>query len=264
MRPVFIKAFVLISYIGMLVVNYLANALPINGMTTGAVSNSYPNLFAPASITFSIWGVIYLLLGFFVFYLFGAFGKIEREKLVKQISVLLIISSIANIIWIFLWHYDLIGVSVLFMLIILGCLILILELIVKEKRSLTSKEYFFLRLPFSIYFGWITVATIANITTFFVSVNWGGFGLADTSWMIIILLVGLFIGGLVAIRNRDVAYILVLIWAYCGILIKHISESGFNLEFVSVISIVIFCITVFILILGFMLKKYFTVSSSRF
>ena len=264
MKPILVKLFVLFSYLGMVLVNFLANALPINGIATGEVSDSYPNLFAPAGFTFSIWGVIYLLLGFFVLYLFGAFGKITRDKLIERISILFIISSIANIIWIFLWHHNFIGLSVLFMIVILICLILIIEYILKEKRPLTNKEYFFFKLPFSIYFGWITVALIANITTFLVSVNWDGFGLADSLWMIIILIVGLVISGLVAIRNRDVAYTLVLIWAYFGILSKHVSESGFNLEYMGVVSVVVLCMTIFILILGFLLRKHFTLSQTRF
>lgn len=264
MKPILVKLLVLFSFLGMIAVNFLASTGIINGISTGDVSNAYPNLFAPASFTFSIWGVIYLLLLFFVLYLFNVFGKFERESLVKKISILFIISSLANIIWIFLWHYNFIGLTILFMITILICLILIFESILREKRPLTNKEYFFLRLPFSIYFGWITVALIANITTFLVSINWNGFGIENNVWMIIILIIGMIIGGLVAIRGRDVAYTLVLIWAYTGILFKHVSDTGFDLQYIGVVTTVVLCITIFILIIGFLLRKHFTISHSRF
>ncbi|MFP4568344.1 MAG: tryptophan-rich sensory protein [Candidatus Woesearchaeota archaeon] len=257
MRSILLKILALVSFLGVVVVNFLANFLPINNVATGAVSDSYPNLFAPIGLTFSIWGVIYLALFFFILYSFNVFGEVKRKDLVDKINIYFIISSVANIVWIFLWHYDLIGLSIIAMITILVCLILIVNLIVFEKKPLSYGEYFLLRFPFSIYFGWITVATIANITTFLVSINWQGFGVSDVIWTIIILLVGAIIGVIVSIRNSDSAYVLVLLWAYFGILLKHISIDGFNLEYSSIISAVIFCMAVFVLVLGYLLKKYF-------
>ncbi|MDD2370452.1 MAG: tryptophan-rich sensory protein [Firmicutes bacterium] len=244
----FIKGMVAISFAIMVLVNGIANILPINGINTGQVSDLYFNLFAPAGITFSIWGVIYLLLLIYTLYQFGLFQNRSSEvkvKLLEQVGILFTISSIANTIWIFAWHYQVILLSLILMLIILVCLIMINRLIMAEKLSMIEK--FLIAIPFSIYFGWITIATIANVITYLVSIGWTGFGLSAVGWMVIILLVGLLIGGFTMVKNKDVAYGLVLIWAYIGIFIKHTSIYGFSSIYPAVIVTVIICIVVFVL-----------------
>jgi len=249
------KISIALVYIIMVVTNYLANALPINNIDTGAVSGLYPNLFAPAGITFSIWGIIYLMLGLFVLYQFGVFKKInlKEDKLLNKIGIYFIISSIANALWIFSWHYGILWLSIILMLTILLSLIKINLLLLKNK----SKEFLFLKIPFSIYFGWITVATIANITAFLVSLSWNGFGISENIWTIVILFVGAIIGILTSIRNKDIVYILVFVWAYFGIIIKHISSVGFNNQYPEIITATAICIVTFFITVGFILyKKY--------
>ena len=85
-----------------------------------------------------------------------------------------------------------------------------------------------MRLPFSVYFGWITVATVANITVWLVSIEWSGLGLPDQIWAVLIIAVAAAIGTVTMLRNRDLAYGLVLVWAFVGILIKHTSQTGFG------------------------------------
>lgn len=233
-----IKMLVVVTFIVMIVVNALANILPINGVNTGSVSDSFPNLFAPAGLTFAIWGLIYFLLAGYTFYQLGIINKNDKSKnLLDKIGVVFSISSIANAVWIFTWHYKIIYVSIVLMAIILICLIIIVNLIRKENLSL--KEKIFVKLPFSIYFGWITVATIANITTLLVSLNWDGFGIAEGIWTVIIVSVGAITGILTIMRNKDYAYGSVIVWAYIGILIKHTSLSGFNNMYPEVIITVI-------------------------
>ncbi len=242
-----IKIFVIITYILMIAVNGLANALPINGMNTGNVSDAYPNLFAPAGITFSIWGVIYILLAIYTLYQVGLFPDKAKEinsKLINKVGIMFSLSSLANAAWIFAWHYQRMLLSLLLMAVILLSLITINMMI--DKENLSSKEKLFIRLPFSVYFGWITIATIANATTLLVSVGWSGFGLAESSWTIILLMTGVVIGGATAIKLGDIAYGVVLIWAYSGIWIKHVSESGFSGQYPAVITAVMICIAVFI------------------
>jgi hypothetical protein len=230
-----VKALVGLTYVAMIAVNVLANALPINGRTTGAVSDAYPNLFAPAGVTFAIWGLIYLLLGAHVLYQFGLFhvsddkggvGESRRVSLLERVGVLFSLSSIANVAWILSWHYDLILVSTLLLATMLVLLILITRTILAA--DLTPRDRIFIRLPFSVYFGWITVATIANITVWLVSIGWGGGGIAESTWAVVIIAVGAVIGTAVTLRDRDIAYGLVLVWAYLGIWIKHTSGSGFD------------------------------------
>ncbi|MFA5928797.1 MAG: tryptophan-rich sensory protein [Candidatus Margulisiibacteriota bacterium] len=242
-----IKAFTAVAYIAMVVVNVLANALPINDRSTGAISDAYPNLFAPAGLTFSIWGLIYLLLAGYVLYQFISFGKesgLKKEELLKKVNVLFIATSLANISWIVSWHYDLIGLSVLIMAVLLVLLIKIADILRVEQ--LTSREKIFISTPFSVYFGWITVAAIANITVFLVSIGWNGFGVADFVWTSVILLVGALIGILRMHKDKNIAYGLVLIWAYLGILLKHLSSGGFSGQYPSVIATVIVCLVLFL------------------
>lgn len=215
----------ILSFIIMVIVNALANILPINGITTGKVSDSYPNLFAPAGITFSIWGVIYLLLAGFIIYQARYSKDGANIDTFKQISTYFIISSIANSIWIFSWHYRIIPLSMILMIVILVSLIMINQKM--SNRQFTPKEKIFVKIPFSVYFGWITVATIANATTLLVSLGFGGLGLSEQVWTIIIISVGAVIGTVTLLKNKDITYGIVVLWAYLGILIKHISSKGF-------------------------------------
>ena len=238
-----IKILVAVTFILMVTINALANILPINGQTTGGVSDYYKNLFAPAGITFAIWGLIYIALAGYTIYQAGLFQKHESANpvaLLEKIGLYFSISSIANSAWIFSWHYHLIPLSMLLMVVILVCLIIISQTI--NKVNLEFREKLFIRLPFSIYFGWITVATIANATALFVSLGWDGFGISEPTWTVVIIMVGLIIGIATTLKNRDITYGLVIIWAYIGILIKHTSTSGFSNQYMQIITTVIVCI----------------------
>lgn len=240
------KFIVGVTFLIMVTVNALANILPINGVNTGQVSDSYPNLFAPAGITFAIWGVIYLLLGGYTLFHMGLFhGREQRvnEVLLQKSGTLFAVSSLANGAWIFAWHYGWIPLSMLLMVLILGCLIRINLLILEE--NLTFRERLFIRLPFSVYFGWITVATIANATVLLVSIGWKGFGISEPVWTLVALFLGMLIGVWTLLRNRDMAYGLVLIWAYGGICLKHSSPEGFAGQYPAVINGVLGSLAVF-------------------
>jgi hypothetical protein len=166
-----------------------------------------------------------------------------------RINVLFIINALLNASWIFAWHYDFIWLSLLIMFGLLLTLIGIADIL--RKTVLSKKESWLVRLPFSIYFGWITVATIANVTVFLVSINWNGFGLAESLWTIAILLVGALIGSWRMIYDRSIPYGLVLVWAYGAILFKHISESGFAGQYPGVIATAGLCLLVFAGVLTF-------------
>ncbi len=247
-----LKIFSLIVYLAMITVNYLANALPIAGKNTGEVSDAYPNLFAPAGLTFSIWGLIYLLLAaYIVYYLIKK--STDNIVLFNKVAIFFIISSLANVAWIFAWHYGVLILSVVLMIIILVSLIKIADLINKDKLS--RKEQFFFRLPFSIYFGWISVATIANITALLVDLNWNGFGISEITWMIIILFIGAVIGILRSYKDKNIPYLLVFIWAYFGIWFKHTSVTGFNSKYPSIITSIIVALVLLVISLAFIFYK---------
>lgn len=246
----------LVTYVAMVVVNFLANSLPINNRSTGEISNDYPNLFAPAGIAFSIWGLIYLLLAGYVVFQFVTKSE-KTEGLFKKINPLFIATSVANSVWIFAWHYDVIGLSILIMATILFLLIKIADILRKEQ--FTAWEKLFIWAPFSIYFGWITVAAIANITIFLVSIGWNGFGISDFIWTCAILLIGATIGILRMQKDKNTAYGLVLVWAYLGILLKHLSANGFNSQYPSIIITIIVCLVLFVYFLARIIYKKSTI-----
>lgn len=241
------KIIVAVTYLAMVVMNFLANGLPINNRSTGDISDAYPNLFAPAGPAFSIWGLIYLLLGGYVLYQFVKKDQ-KTEDLLQKINLLFIATSLANISWIFAWHYDYIGFSVFIMVTLLMLLIQIADMLCTEQ--FTSLEKLFIWAPFSVYFGWITVATIANITVFLVSIDWNGFGVADFVWTSIVLLVGALIGIFRMRKDKNIVYGLVLVWAYSWILFKHLSVGGFDGQYLSVIITVIICLALFTFFVG--------------
>ena len=248
-KGAFIKILVVITFLVMIGVNALANILPFNDTTTEQVSNTYMNLFAPTGLTFAIWGIIYLLLAAYTVYQLGLFQSDKspfKENLFRKVGIYFSISSITNALWIFAWHNFFIALSMILMIVILVCLIIINLEINKKNLSLTEK--IFIKLPFSIYFGWITVATIANATTLLVSIGWDGFGISEPVWTSIIIAVGLIIGIATIISNRDLAYGLVFIWAYAGILIRHTSAEGFAGQYPEVINTVIISLGLLLLV----------------
>lgn len=230
------KISVLVAYVIMVGLNVLAVALPLAGRDTGSISDSFPNLFAPAGFTFSIWSIIYSLLLVYVIYQFTR----TKDKLIAKVNHLFIINALLNAAWIFSWHYLFLGISVFIMVGLLFTLIKIADVLREEQ--LTTQQTWLVRLPFSIYFGWITVATIANITTLLVSINWSGFGLSEVFWTVLILLVGTAIGIWRLQIDRFFPYGLVLVWAYGGILAKHVSSAGFAGAYPAVIATVLLCI----------------------
>jgi hypothetical protein len=253
---VVVKFVVLVTFLAMVVVNALATALPINGITTGDVSDSFPNLFAPTGLTFSIWGLINLLLAAYTLYQFGLFQMdrgVAKAELFSKIGVLFSVSSLANALWIFAWHYYNIALSLLLMIVLLVFLILIN--LTLDKEELSSRDKFFIRLPFAVYLGWITVATVANVTSLLVYSGWNAFGIAEQVWTVIIIAVGLIIGAATTLRFRSYSYGLVIIWAYLGIWIKHTAESGFNGEYPAVIATVIISIMLMIGVEAYLLYK---------
>ena len=240
-----VKIFVAVVFVGVLVVNYLATSLPIGGLSTGELSDLYPNLFTPAGVTFSIWGLIYTLLGLYVVYQFVVKEK-EVSNILMKVNGWLLINFLANIGWIFAWHYRIVWLSLIIMLTLLFTLIKIAEII--NAKDVIKKISWWIRWPFSIYFGWITVATIANATVLLVDIGWDGFGIAPEIWTVIVLLVGALIGVWRSLKDRNIPYILVFVWGYAGILLKHLSGNGFGGLYQSVIVALVVLEAVFLLI----------------
>ena len=212
------------SFLLTIIVNILANALPLNGRTTGEISDLYPSLITPANYTFSIWGVIYALL--LVFIVYQALPKNREKNFLSRIGYLFALSNIVNVIWIFLWHYDQIILSIIPMFVLLGSLIAIYLRLQIGKSNVPLKERLCVHLPFSVYLGWITVAPIANVASALVSINWDGWGISDVNWAIIVIIIALIITLAVIFTRKDIGYSLVIIWALAGIAVKQMENQS--------------------------------------
>jgi translocator protein len=218
-RDVIRQIAVVVSVVATIVVNGLANALPINNQSTGEISDRFPVYFVPAGYVFSIWGLIYL--GLIAYAIYQALPAQKTNPRLRRIGWLFVLSSAANIAWIFLWHYNLFPLTMLVMLVLLGTLIAIYLRLRADRQPVSTGEKLAVMLPFSIYLGWITVATIANATSVLYDLGWNGEPIAPQAWAAIMLAAAVIITGLMLYTRRDVAYSLVIVWAAVGIAVKH-------------------------------------------
>ena len=208
-----------IAFLSTVVMNIIANALPLNGKTTAELSDMYPNLFVPAGYVFFIWGVIYLLLLGFAVY--QASKKRKHEEFLGRIGYYFALSAVANISWLFLWHYEQVFLSVVPMFVLLGSLIMIYIRLDVGRWERSREDRLLISLPFSVYLGWITVAPIANVTAALVKLNWDGFVLGEATWTVLMIGVAVLLTGMVIYTRADIGYSLVIAWALGGIYTKQ-------------------------------------------
>src|SRR3990172_8611733 len=208
--------------IATITVNALANILPFNGRTTGEISDRFPIRFVPAGYVFAIWGLIYLaLLAFAIYQVLPA----QRDtKVLDEIAPLYWLASIANAVWIVLWHYEFFTLTIIVMAILLLSLILIYRR-VQAARQPGAGFHWCVQIPFSLYLRWISVATIANAAQVLYFLNWDAFGLSGELWAVILLVVATLLGFTMLLRERDWAYALVLVWAFAGIAIAQADSA---------------------------------------
>ncbi|NMC77223.1 MAG: hypothetical protein GYA60_08035 [Candidatus Methanofastidiosa archaeon] len=249
----------IIAVIGTLFVNYLANALPINGKNTGELSDAIPNLFVPIGLTFSIWGIIFILLVLFGIYQARDLFKKDKIEMpfLKKTSYYFFLAGIANMSWIFAWHYQQIFLSLIIMLILLFSLLKLYLNLGIGKEITSRKERMFVQIPISVYLGWITVATIANITALLVTIKWDGFGISEVFWTMFVLIAALVITLLMIITRKDVAYSLVAIWALLGIYLKRTNPLYGVQNDIALTALVSICIIVLAIIVEVGLDTFF-------
>jgi len=213
------------AFVLTVLVNGLAGSTTlIGGKSTAEISDLYPTLMTPAGYVFAIWGVIYILLGVFVF--FQALPNEKGKDYLNKISWLFVLSSLFNITWLFLWQNEILSLSVVIMFLLLSSLIAIYLRLNIGKSKTSAREKLTIHLPFSVYLGWITIATIANVAAFLVSINWDGFGISPETWAILITVVALMITLAVIATRKDIAYSLVIIWALVGIAAKQSGNAS--------------------------------------
>jgi benzodiazapine receptor len=219
-NPVLLKWSNIVAFVFTVIVNSLAGSTTLlGGVNTAQISDSNPTLITPGGYVFSIWGIIYVLLGVFV--IFQALPSQKEKEYTKKIGWLFVLSSVLNIVWLFLWQYEILSVSVVLMFLLLTTLIAIYLRLNIGKSAVSLREKLAVHVPFSVYLGWITIASIANVSVFLVSENWDGFGIGAETWANLIIIVALVITLLVLATRRDIAYGLVIIWALVGIAVKQ-------------------------------------------
>lgn len=210
---------VIVVTLATIAINGLATGLPLNGQSTGEISDRFPSLFTPAGYVFSIWGVIYL--GLPAYMVFQALPAQRAAPSLRAIGWPYVLSGIANSIWIFLWHYNQFALSLVVMLVLLVSLIVIYQRLNPWRATASASEWWTTHVPFSIYLGWITVATVANVATVLLDSGWEGGFLPPMAWSLTMISVATLIGLYFAMIKRDIAYVAVLVWAFVGIAVKQ-------------------------------------------
>ena len=218
-RDIFRQFVLIVTFIATVVVNGLANALPLNGFTTGSISDRFSVFFVPAGYVFSIWGVIYLLL--LAFTVFQALPSQRQNPVLRKVGYLPALSGVLNSVWIVFWHYEQFPLTLLVMAALLVTLILTYVRFGIGRAKVSTAVKWMTHIPFSVYLGWITVATVANVTQFLYMNNWDGFGISALAWGVIMLIVGAIVAGAVIFTRRDIAYTMVIVGAYVGIVVKQ-------------------------------------------
>ena len=208
----------ILTFIFTLAVNFLATSLPLNDLTTKEISDSFKIYFVPAGYVFSIWGLIYLgLIGFIVFQ--SLLLNRENEH-VYRIGIWFAVSNLANALWLVSFHYQQFALAMGFMLVLLVSLIAIFLRLDIGRTKVTASENWLVNVPFSLYLGWITVATIANATQLLYFLKWDGFGISPEIWLVIMLAAAVSISAFMSLMRRNIPFALVLVWAFTGIAVK--------------------------------------------
>lgn len=208
----------LLLFLGVIAVNTLSVTLPLGGNSTAEISDRYHTYLTPAGYAFSIWSLIYLLLAGFIIYQFRS--RTGGRDSVERTGIWFMLSCVFNMSWLILWHYLHIELSLVAMVLLLLSLIIIYRRTRFIPNPATGDKWL-VKLPFSLYLGWISVATIVNVSVVLVKNDWGGFGLSGPFWAVIMLCVGTLLAVLVSFPYRDSIYPLVFVWAYIAIAIEH-------------------------------------------
>jgi len=240
-----------IAVIATIIINALAVILPLNGKTTQELSDALPNLFVPAGITFSIWSIIYTFL--IIFMLYQILNLIKKDQsdmaYIEKIGGWFILASLANISWILLWHYEYVTISLAAMLLLFISLLIIYQRLNIGTSKALLKEKIAVHTTISLYLGWITVATIANVTAVLVKLDVGELVLGQTTWTILVIAVATLITILIILRKKDVIYSLVIIWALLGIIIKRLADDPIygvqtNIAIAATIAVIIIIVVI--------------------
>ena len=251
-----------IAVIATLLVDALAVILPINGKSTAELADALPNLFVPAGITFAIWGIIYILIAIFMIYQILELRKKEQKNMaaIEKIGGWFMLASLGNILWIFLWQYQYVTLSLGAILILFISLLRIYLKLNIGLSTVSLREKIAVHLTISVYLGWITVATIADVTAVLVNLNVGDLFLGQANWTMLLITIVTLLTILILLRRKDIAYSLVIIWALLGIYIKRINPDPnygvqTNIAITAAVAILIIIIVMLVKTMPTLIKK---------
>ena len=241
----------ILLFILTVIVNSIAGSTTlIGGRDTATVSNNNPTLITPAGYVFSIWGIIYILLGAFVVY--QALPRERGSDYHRKIGWLFVLSSLVNIAWIFVWQFESLILSVVLIFALLLSLIAIYLRLNIGRSKVKTSERLAVHLPFSVYLGWITIASIADVAVTLTAYSWDGFGISPETWAIIVVAVALVITMLMLGIRKDVAYALVVIWALVGI---GVNQTNPNVVLTTQIGAIVLAVATLAIVVLLVVKR---------
>jgi len=232
------QALVATLFLAMVAMNALANILPLFGRSTGEISDNFPSLFTPAGYTFAVWGLIYLALAAFVIY--QASGSRRDDAALVGLRPLFVLSCFLNIGWLVSWHALAITISEVIMIALLVTLIAVYRRSGAWREPVTTAHRWLVHAPFSLYLGWITVATVANTSIFLLDRGFDG-GAAATAVTVFVIAVATGLGLAGVWRRRDGLYALVIAWGLGGVAVARASEVA-TISYVALACVVILAI----------------------
>jgi hypothetical protein len=243
----------LFSVILVIAVNYISQAIRLNDTTIGEISSKYDNLFTPASYAFAIWGIIFLsLLGYGIFQVRLAFFSDKPNAFIEQTGYWFLVANMLNCVWVIAFVYNYTGLSVLIMLGILFSLIKIIGNTNMERWDAPKSTIAFVWWPICLYSGWISVATIANISAYLTKIGWEGAPFSEVSWTILMIVIATILNLIIIWKRNMREFAAVGVWALFAIFVRH-KESLETIGYAALIgSVIIFS---YIVLHGFQNRK---------
>ena len=233
---------VLVAILGNIIVTILANVLPFNGQTTSEITSKYLTFLTPADYAFAIWDIIYI--GLIGFGIYQVLPSVQQNTRISRISYWVVLNCLATCAWLVLWSYELMIWSVGAMLLMLLSLIGIYQGLEMESQPESLGELWLVRVPFSIYFGWITVTIMANVAVALSKAQWDGWGISPSVWAVILTIASFAIAGVIILHFADIAYAMSIVWVYLGILVNYFNiplvAYGAGLTTIGSISLLLF------------------------
>src|SRR5690554_4050518 len=230
----------IIGFILVIIINALGGSGALNGTSVGDVSNANPNLFTPAGYAFSIWGFIYLLLlGFIIYQSRSLFKPVRDDEFILKTGWWFILSCFANMMWITFWVYGFMEYSVLAIFILLFSL---LKIVMKNRMELWDAPISVIAClwwPFVIYSGWVTVASIANVSAYLTSINWSAWGYSEVFWTVTMIIIAGIINLAVTWQRNMREFALVGAWALVAICVANWEVSSTVANSALVVAIVL-------------------------